>query len=409
LGKLMRYKGLFLLTILIFILISFSLLYLTGIFSEKEIHTNGDRSMDAAWVVIETSDGGYALAGHTKPIDIEDSDYWLVKTDKNGNEEWNQTYGGEKFETAYSLVETSDGGFVLAGDTKSFGAGDGDYWLVKTDKNGNMEWNQTYDNGADERARSLIETSDGGYALAGDISYSSVNPDYGWSEAWLVKTDEKGNEQWSQTHGGTGFDRVYGLVEASDGGYVLGGFTQVWSDEWNDFWLIKTDVNGNLDWNHTYGGERPQEAYTLVKVSNGGYILAGFRDLSEVERSTFWLVKTDEDGNEEWNQTYGEEKFETAYSLVETSDGGFALVGITDYFAPEGYDVVLIKTNEGGNVEWTQIYGGEMSEVAYSLAVTSDGGFILAGYSSSSGSEYPDFWLTKTDAYGNMQWNRTYG
>ena len=262
----MRYEMLFLLIILISVLLSFSLLYLAGVFSENWIQTNGDTSMDAAWAVIETSDGGYALAGHTQSFGTVDADFWLVKTDKDGNVEWNQTYGGEKFETAYSLVETSDGGYALTGDTQSFGAGDGDYWLIKTDKNGNVEWNQTYDNGADERARSLVEASDGGYVLAGDISYSSDNLDYGWSEAWLVKTDEDGVVEWNQTYGGAGFDSAYGLVEASDGGYVLAGFTQVLGDGWNDFWLVKTDPNGNLDWNRIGSQAIANLAIDLVEV-----------------------------------------------------------------------------------------------------------------------------------------------
>jgi len=409
LGKLMRYKRYFLLSILISVLLSFSLLYLAGVFSENGIQTNRDTSMDAAFGVIETSDGGYALAGHSQLDGTTNADFWLVKTDKDGNEEWNQTYGGEKFETAYSLVETSDGGYALAGDTQSFGAGDGDYWLVKTDENGTVEWTQTYDNGGDERARSLVEASDGGYVLAGDISYSSTNPDHGWSEAWLVKTDENGNKEWSQTYGESDFDRAYGLVESSAGGYVLAGFTQVWGDGWNDFWLVKTDPNGNLDWSQTYGGDRPQNAYALVETSDRGYALAGFADLSDSERTAFLLVKTDEDGNEEWNQTYRGADTDEVRALVETSDGGYALAGRTDYLDPKGYDVVLIKTDENGNIEWNQTYGEKMSEVAYSLLVTSDGGFIIAGYTSSSGHECPDFWLTKTDANGNIQWNRTYG
>ena len=406
----MRDKRIFLLIILISVLLSFFLLYLVGVFLENGIQTNRDTSMDAAGSVIETSDGGYAIAGLTQTVGTEDGDFWLIKTDKDGNEEWNRTYGEEKFETAHSLVETSDGGYALAGDTQSFGAGDSDYWLVKTDENGNEEWNQTYDKGADERARSLVEASDGGYVLAGDISYSSVDLDYGWYEAWLVKTDENGNMEWDRTYGREGFDGAYGLVEASDGGYVLAGFTQmIWGDGWNDFWLVKTDPNGNSDWSKTYGGDRPQNAYGLVEASDGGYVLVGFTDFSDAERSAFWLVKTDKDGDMVWNQTF-RGNYDYAWDLVEVPDGGYALVGRTDYLAPEGYDVVLIKTNQNGNVEWTKTYGvSEMSEEAYSLVVTSDGGFIMAGYTCSSGYEYPDFWLTKTDANGNMQWNRTYG
>jgi hypothetical protein len=404
----MRHKRLFLLSILISVLISFSLLYLVGVFSENGIQTNGDTSMDAAWAVIETSDGGYALAGLTQTVGTEDGDFWLIKTDEYGNVEWNQTYGGKKFETAYSLVETSDGGYAIAGDTQSFGAGDSDFWLVKTDENGTVEWTKTYDKGADERAYSLVEASDGGYVLAGDISYSSDDLGYGWSDAWLVKTDESGNLEWSRRYGGAGFDCAYGLVEASDGGYVLVGFTQVWGDGWNDFWLVKTDPNGNLDWSHTYGGDRPQNAYALVEASDGGYVLAGFTELSDAELSAFWLVKTDKYGYMAWNQTIGVD-YDYAWALVEVSDGGYALAGRTDYLAPDGYDVVLIKTDKNGKVKWNQTYGSEMSEEAYSLVATSDGGFIIAGYTSSSGYEYPDCWLTKTDANGDMQWNRTYG
>jgi len=325
--------------------------------------TYGGAGQEVAYAVVETSDGGYAIAGYTNSSGAGYDDFWLVKTDANGNMEWNKTYGGAGSDIAHSLVETSDGGFALAGSSL----------LVKTDSHGNMEWNKRIGGSI----RSLIETSDGGYAIAGiDL---------------LVKTDEYGNMEWNRTYGG------YSLVETSDGGYALAGVTNIrinYSDA--DFWLIKTDAYGNMLWNKTYS-KGVDCAHSVVETSDGGYALAGSTGFWFDH--DIWVVKTDEYGNIEWNNVYGDGN-SIAHSLVVTSDGGFALAGKTDHAGAGGYDFWLIKTDADGSMIWNQTYGGAEDDIAYSFVVTSDGGFAIAGETSSFGAGDSDFWLVKTDEYG---------
>jgi len=192
---------------------------------------------------------------------------------------WTGTYGGTENNYANCVIQTSDGGFVLAGK-----------WLVKTDELGNLEWNRTYD-GAD-RFSSVVEASDGGLVLAGDTrSYGAESADF-----WLIKTDGSGNMKWNKTYGGSRHDRAYSLIETSDGGYTLAGETRSYGAGNYDVWLVKTDGSGNLEWNRNYGGELNDRAYSLIEVSDGGYALAGETDSFGAGGSDFWLIKTNEQG-----------------------------------------------------------------------------------------------------------------
>jgi len=299
--------------------------------------------------LVATSDGGYALAGS---ITTSMPDALLVKTDEFGNMEWNQTYGGEKVDYASSLLQTSDGGYIFAGTTESYADqppdaiplpyGTTDAWLVKTDAYGNMEWNRTYGDIGDEAANSLVATADGGYAFAGFISSKYDGP------ALLVKTDSLGNMEWNQTFGGGIFNS---LVVTSDGGYAIAGIMN------NDFWLVKTDSSGNMEWNQTYGTETLEKAYSLVAASDGGYVVAGVTystciqhspNFIEYKNADFWLVKTDSSGNMEWNQTYGGTESDGACSLIAASDGGYVVAGTTRSFGAGGVDILLIKSDEYG-------------------------------------------------------------
>jgi hypothetical protein len=308
---------------------------------------------------------------------------------------WSQTYGGAADDEATAVIQTSDGGYALAGYTNSFGAGGYDFWLVKTDAYGNMEWNQTYGGAVSERASSLVETSDGGYAIAGSTHFSSGPGAY---DCWLVKTDAHGNTEWKQTYSGADNEIVSALVETSDGGYAYS--TGVSCQ------LVKTDAQGNIQWNRTYGGEGFYSLESLVATSDGGYALAGSAGFIT---TSFWLVKTDEYGNMEWSNEYGEYGTSTARSLVETSDGGYALAGESNPFGPEDFDVLLVKTDSNGNMEWSKTYRRTGWEIAHSVVKTSDGGYAIAGTINAYTTDNSDFLLVKTDVYGNMEWNRTYG
>ena len=312
--------------------------------------TYGGTGDESAQALVQTSDGGYALAGVTGSFGAGESDFWLVKTDANGNEEWNKTYGGTGSDFARALVRTVDGGYALAGSTASFGAGYWDIWLVKIDAAGNEEWNQTYGGTSDDGVGALVQTVDGGYALAGGTySFGAGSSDF-----WLVKTDAAGTMQWNRTYGGIDTDRAYALVETVDGGYALAGHTYSFGAGESDFWLVKTDASGNAQWNKTYGGTSwdDESAQALVRTSDGGYALAGgAKFLLGENRINFWLVKTDASGNAQWNKTYGGIDVDVAYALVQTVDGGYALAGQTSLGVGSGdFWLVKIGKAEGGTI-----------------------------------------------------------
>jgi len=316
-------------------------------------------------------------------------------------EEFSKTFGGEKGEMASSVVETSDGGFALAGRTSSFGSGGDDAWLIKTDSNGNVEFKKTYGDVYEERALSVVETSDRGFAIAGKTS------SYGFDDAWLIKTDSNGNVEFKKTYGGveTGFDVVRSVVETSDGGFAIAGETEL-SGAGNDndeAWLIKTDSNGNVEFNETYGGGGEDLARAVVETSDGGFAIAGETGSFSAEgNDEAWLIKTDSNGNEQFNKTYrGSGNQNRASSVVETSDGGFALSGQTYSFGGGVSDALLIKTDSNGNEQFNKTYGGMGSEGARSVIETSDGSLALASETSSFGTRGYDVWLLKVSGSGN--------
>jgi len=307
---------------------------------------------------------------------------------------WSQIFGGGAIDVAEEIVQTSDGGYAVAGWTGSIDGSD--FWLIKIDSFGNMEWNRTYGKkgiGGDF-ANSLVETSDGGYALAGTTnSFGSGSYDF-----CLVRTDGAGNMLWNQTFGGSKIDQASAIVQTSDGGFAIAGYTQSFSNEYYDFWLIKTDSFGNMQWNRTYDQEGMSYPSSLIITSDGGFALGG-EAFSEDGQFDFGMVKTDKDGDVEWTKTYGGEKWDRASSLVETSDGGFALAGETNSYGSGDYDFYLVITDEAGNMVWNQTFGGSENDRANSLVEASDGEFVIAGRTKSFGAgESDDLWLIKTDS-----------
>jgi len=309
------------------------------------------------------------------------------------------TYGGLGVDMAYYMAETDDGGYVLVGNTSSLGAGSYDVWLVKTDMFGNMVWNRTYGGGNSETAYSVVKTGDGGYALAGWTTSFGA----GGYDVWLIKTDDAGNMMWNKTYGGTDSDIGVWVIQTDDGGYAITGWTWSLGAGRADFWLIKTDSLGNEQWNQTYGGVYDDTAVSLVQTDDGGYAMAGNRrSLGIYSDTDVWLVKTDALGNEQWNKTYGGTDDEMAQAMLQTGDGGYSLVGWTKSFGEGSTDVWFVRTDALGNEQWNKTYGGTGYEVARSFVETSGGGYMIVGCTTSFGSGATDFWLIKTDASGNM-------
>jgi hypothetical protein len=362
--------------------------------------TYGGTKTEVTNSVVQTNDGGYALAGYTSSFGAGGQDMWLVKTDTAGNHLWNKTYGGTSYDGAYSLLQTSDGGYALGGSTGSFGAGYDDVWLVKTDGAGNMLWNKTYGGANYDEAYSLVQTNDGGYALAG-YTYSSS----GDAEFYLAKTDGSGNLLLNKTYGGTLDDVAWSVVHTNDGGYALAGWTYSFGAGYDDVWLVKTDGAGNMLWNKTYGGANYDGAYSLVQTNDGGYALAGYTYSLGAGLSDMWLVKTDGAGNMLWGRTYGGTNYEEARSVVQTIDEGYVLGGFTGSFGPGEYDMWLVRTDGSGNMLWSRVFGGTGSDGIRSVSQTSNGGYALAGYTYSFGVGDCDMWLVKTDQRGDIAWS----
>jgi uncharacterized delta-60 repeat protein len=351
-------------------------------------NTYGGTQSDRAYSVHHTSDGGYIMAGYTYSLGAGANDFWLVKTDSSGDQQWNRTYGGPDADVAYSVQQTSDGGYIVAGYTDSFGAGYDDAWLVKTDSSGQQQWNKTYGGLMGDGAHSIQQTSDGGYIMAG------YTMPFGISDFWLVKTNSSGNEQWNRRYGGADYDGAQSVQQASDGGYIMAGYTHSYGDGLSSLLLVKTNSSGNEKWSKAYRGIGYGEASSVRQTLDGGYIVGGSTYPSG--SGDFWLVKTDSSGYIEWNKTYGGTGYEQAYSVEQTSDGGFILAGYTTPSGSDQADFWLVKTDSSGNQEWNQTYGGAMNDLAYSVEQTPDGQFIVAGYTESFGAGDSDFWLVKT-------------
>jgi hypothetical protein len=356
--------------------------------------TYGGSDYQQANSVIQTSDGGYALAGWTSSYGTGYYNFWLVKTDSQGNQQWTQAYGSAGDSEASLVVQTSDGGYALAGFTNSTGNGVYSFWLVKTDSKGSMQWSKAYGGSGDSEAYVMIQTSDGGYLLAG----YTTTPGTGGRQILLVKTDSNGNMIWNQTYGGPGDNVANSVIQTSDGGYAIAGSTDSAGAGGNDYYLVKVNANGIMEWSQTYGGLGDDYAYSVVQSSDGGYTLAGYSYSYSDGYNNFWLVKTDSNGNMLWSQTYDGGADSEASSLVRTSDGGYAVAG--NIQSSSGEAIWLVKTDASGDAQWTQTYTSSGDNYATSLIQTSDGGYAVAGYTDASGAGSTNFYLIKTTSTG---------
>ena len=342
--------------------------------------------------VSETSDGGYVLAGSTGKLTPGSDDALLIKTDENGNTEFDKTYGGPNLDQVRSVTETSDGGYALTGRTESFASDGFDAWLIKTDSDGNEQFNKTFDREDGDEVNSVVQTSDGGYALAG----TTQSLGSGTGDGWLIKTDSDGNEEFDRTYGGSEFEAWESITETAEGGYALAGRTESFGSGDSDAWLVETDASGTVQFNETYGGTQFEAANSVAQTEDDGYVLGGETRSFGSGISDAWLVKTDASGTEQFSETYGGADVDEARSVAETS-GGYALAGSTKSFGSGDFDAWLVETDESGTEQFNQTYGGSAEEVAYSVVETSEGGYALGGYTFSFGSVIDsDAWLIET-------------
>jgi len=317
---------------------------------------------------------------------------------------WAKGYGGVNRDIAHSIQQTSDGGFIFAGETYSFGAGNADEWVVKLDANGTIQWQRAYGGTGYDIAHSIQQTPDGGYIVAGESS--SFGND---TQVWVLKLDANGGITWQNLYGGSGNDVAYSIQQTSDGGYIVAGQTTSFGAAGVDALAFKLNADGTIAWWNAYGGANDDRARSIQQTSDDGFIVAGETNSFGAGDSDIWVLKLNASGAVTWQNTYGATLDDAAYSVQQTSDGGYIIAGGTTPAGSFFNDVFLLKLDTSGNVVWQNTYGGANDDVAYSIQLTSDGGYIVAGKTSSFGNIFGDIWIMKVKSTGAIDWQKTYG
>jgi len=361
--------------------------------------TFGGKYYDGANSIVQTKDGGYAVAGWTESFGNGYTDMWVVKLDRYGNKEWSKTFGGNNWEMACSIIQTKDGGYVVAGYTNSFGNGVGDMWILKLDNKGNKEWSKTFGGSDEDEAWSIIQTKDGGFVVAG-WTESFGN---GKSDMWIVKLDKNGKKIWSKTFGGSDEDEAYSIIQTKDGGYAVAGYTYSFGNGETDMWIVKLDRYGNKEWSKTFGGSDYDRAYSIIQTKDGGYAVAGYTKSFGNGGKDMWILKLDNKGNKEWSKTFGGSDEDEAKSIIQTKDGGYAVAGGTKSFGNGKSDMWIVKLDKNGKKIWSKTFGGSDYDEASSIVQTKDGGYAVAGYTYSFGNGKSDMWVLKLDSKGDLK------
>lgn len=386
----------------------------------------GGSGEDTPRAIIGTSDGGYAVLGYTNSIDgdlqgknLPAMDYWLLKFDSEGNLQWNKTYGGSGEDLGQSLVQTFDGGYALTGYAQS-ADGDGsnnngfhDNWIIKLDATGAIEWERSFGFSGHDHSYDILQTEDGGFFFVGFLDITSARADgysekggsltrHGVGEFWGTKIDAEGNIEWRRYFGGTNNDRAHSVVQSEDGGFVMAGFTE--SNDFDiknsrgsyDFWVLKIDNSGSLVWESSFGGSGIEIAYDIANTRDNGYVITGntFSNDTDIAKnhgeSDIWLIKIDDEGNLLWEKTYGGTQFDAAQSVQESADGGLIITGNSkstdvDLVANAGEnDLWLIKTDALGNMVWQKSFGGDAIDFGFDAIENHDHSIIMVGETSSS-------------------------
>jgi len=353
--------------------------------------TFGGNQSTFGYSVQQTTDGGYIMTGLTS-FGAGNEDVYLIKTDSHGNTLWKKTYGGIDSDCGFSVQQTADGGYIIVGYSESFTGGTSDVYLIKSDANGNQIWTKTFGGSRNDQGNSLHQTSDGGYIIAGSTN-SFFNQAFD-THLYLIKTDSNGDSLWTRTFGAT--DDIHcgsSVLESADGGYVTCGIF------FSRTSLLKIDVQGNLIWNKTFGILGCSIVSSFLQFANGGYIITGSVSFGPGNVDVY-LIKTDTIGNVLWTKTFGGSHDDYGQSVQQTSDNGYIIAGYTNSFGTGNFDTYLIKTDVNGDTLWTKIIGGSGNDLGYSVHQTFDDGFIILGQSQSFGFGNTDFYLTKTDANG---------
>ncbi|MCP4133823.1 MAG: hypothetical protein GY754_22835 [bacterium] len=361
----------------------------------------GESNQDQAVSIIQSSDGGYLAVGFTKFYmnGVLNTDYSMVKFNRLGKVEWEKNYGGMASDFAHDVYETSDGGYVIAGRAKDYyGVENYDFHILKINASGETQWQQAFGGSGLDAAESIVQTADGGYIAAGFTnSYGS-----GLEDGWIIKLDSQGTLEWENLVGGALDDRLYSVRQTPDGGYIAAGAVRSGANGYYDMIVVKYTSTGTESWNKLYGGSGWEKAYSIELTDDGGYVITGYTGSYTNGENDIWVLKLTAAGDVAWSQNYGGIGKELAHAIRQTADGGYIIAAYTNSYGNGDCDHWIVKIDASGNRTWDKTYGGSGNDRPKSIQQTTDGGYIVAGYTGSNSQGESDSWVYKLDANGEM-------
>ncbi len=369
--------------------------------------TFGTDEDENAFCIQRTNDGGYIVAGNTGEYKFEDSrsvppgqDIWVIKLSNDGEIEWQKIFGHNGTDEVYFIQQTNDGGYIFGGRLGVLGGLDSLFSIIKLSPNGDIEWQKNYDDvdSSIGLLYSLQQTIDGGYIVAGYDYFSSNQT----QDILILKLFFDGSVEWSKTYRGSIDGKPSSIQLTSDRGFIVAGYTTSSGAGESDIWILKLASDGTIEWLKTYGGSEGENAYSIQQTNDGGYIVAGLILSFGAGQPDFWVLKLSSEGDIEWNKTYGGSESETAYSIQQTSDGGYIVAGETESFGAGYKDIWILKLSIWGDIEWQKTYGGRQNETASFIQQTGDGGYVVAGSTDTYGEGKRDFLILKLFPNGDI-------
>jgi len=380
-----NYKRIFIL-ILIFI-------FFPIILSAGWIKIYGKSFEDWGRSVQQTFDNGYIVVGRTSSHGAGYFDVYLIKTNCYGDTLWSKTYGGILDDVGYSVKQTYDSGYILTGWTESYGAGCSDVYLIRTDKYGDTLWTRTYGGSNYDKGTSIQITADSGFIISGwSESFGNGKEDF-----YLIRTDSNGDTLWSRTYGGRDNDWSMSVELTNNNEFIVVGATESFGSGDYDIFLIRLNNSGDTLWSRTYGGRGRDWGMSLNKTNDTGYIITGGTSSYGDGEYNIYLIKINSYGDTIWTSAFGGNDISAGYSVQQTNDNGYIITGCSSC------DACLIKTDNAGDVIWKEIFGGSGNDIGSSVCQTRDGGYIFVGKIYSFGLGSHDVYLIKTDSFGNVQ------
>jgi len=358
----------------------------------------GDLFDDIARCVRITEDGGFVVAGYIDRRGEDIYDIMIRKYNEDGSEDWFEIYISNYIDKINSICFTQDSEYAACGYTENPSRPNKELAVMKASKLGQKIWATTFGGSEDEVGHSIQLTYDNNFLIAGSTESFGA----GKKDMWVVKVNrKKGFKIWSQYFGGKEDDVAYSIQPTKDTGYIVAGFTKSFKAKKADLWILKVNRTKTKEWAKIFGGSKNEKAMSVIELKDG-YAIAGFTESVGSGQKDFILLKLDKNGKKIWSKAYGGKKNEVAYSVFQTQDKGFILAGFTESFGAGEKDVWIVKTDKNGDKQWNRTFGGKKNEVAYSIEQASDGGYILVGYTESFGKGFKDFYIIRTDKKGRI-------